>query len=102
MKNPVAPADRSSPGVKLPLSLACLFAACLLMGCHSDTVVDPPPPPTNVACGDLQTGLEGGVVPATLSATGLFQDIRTRTLAPDVRTFEPNYKLWSDGAEKVR
>lgn len=102
MKNPVVAAERCPSGVKQSLSLACLFTACLLVACRSDTIVDPPPPPTNVACGDLQTGLEGGVVPPTLSATGLFQDIKARTLAPGVRTFEPTYKLWSDGAEKVR
>ena len=56
----------------LPLRTVLAFTACLLVACSSEAPVDPPAPPTNVACGDLQTGLEGGGVPATLSATGLF------------------------------
>lgn len=40
--------------------------------------------------------------PATLSGTGLYTDIATKTLNPAVRTFEPIYPLWSDGAGKVR
>jgi hypothetical protein len=102
MKSPVAPVVSSSPRVKSPQPLACLLAACLLAACSEDVIVDPPPPPQNVPCADLQTGLEGGVVPATLSATGLFQDIRTRTLSAGVREFEPVYKLWSDSAAKER
>lgn len=109
MMNLVAVRRRSSPGVKQPLSMACLLAACLLAACllaacTSDTPEEPPPsePEQNVACKDLRTGLEGGAVPATLSATGLFQDIQTRTLAANVRKFEPAYVLWSDGAEKAR
>ncbi|WP_224248493.1 hypothetical protein [Hyalangium gracile] len=100
--NLVASTGRTSPGAKLPHSLTCLLTACLLAACSSDTSEDPPLPQQNVACADLQTGLEGGAVPATLSATGLFQDIRTRTLAPTVREFEPVYTLWSDGAVKTR
>ena len=40
--------------------------------------------------------------PETLSATGLYSDIGTLTLAADVREYEPTYALWSDGAEKRR
>ncbi|HEX6277598.1 MAG TPA: hypothetical protein VFZ53_31360 [Polyangiaceae bacterium] len=40
--------------------------------------------------------------PARLSTTGLFSDIRTRTLAPGVRPFRPTFELWSDGASKQR
>lgn len=102
MKSPVVSAHRHSPGEKSLLPLACLLAACLLSACSSDIVEDPPPAPQIVPCAELQTGLEGGAVPATLSATGLYQDIRTRTLVPTVREFEPAYVLWSDGAEKRR
>jgi len=37
-----------------------------------------------------------------LSETGLYADGATGKLASDVETFEPNFKLWSDGAEKER
>ena len=102
MKSFAVPARRYSPGVKQPPALAGLLVICLLVACSRDTPEDPPPAQPNVPCVGLQTGLEGGVVPATLSATGLFQDIRARTLAPGVREFEPAYKLWSDAAEKRR
>ncbi len=41
-------------------------------------------------------------VPAALSATGLYADIGNKTLAPYAREFEPQFKLWSDGADKHR
>jgi hypothetical protein len=37
-----------------------------------------------------------------LSQTGLYRDIADKMLAPDLRPFEPTYKLWSDGADKQR
>ncbi len=37
-----------------------------------------------------------------LSETGLYADLARGTLSGDVETFEPNFKLWSDGAEKER
>jgi hypothetical protein len=40
--------------------------------------------------------------PSTLSATGLYTDIQTRSLAPYARFFQPAYALWSDGAVKSR
>lgn len=38
--------------------------------------------------------------PAKLSETGLYD--ASGQIAPWVQTFEPQYKLWSDGAEKLR
>ncbi len=43
-----------------------------------------------------------GGPPATLSATGLYQDIASGTLADGVRLFRPAHELWSDGAQKTR
>src|SRR5262249_29220815 len=40
--------------------------------------------------------------PPTLSATGLYSDIGSFTIAPGIREFAPTYTLWSDGAEKRR
>jgi mono/diheme cytochrome c family protein len=37
-----------------------------------------------------------------LSEVGLYQDITTKKLAPDLISFEPQFKLWSDGADKQR
>lgn len=65
----------------------------------------------NTAVTELGEGRTGGrtedrtVAPGTyelLSETGLYADIARGTLASDVDTFEPNFKLWSDGAEKAR
>lgn len=37
-----------------------------------------------------------------LSETGLYKNIDAKELAPDLIAYEPEYKLWSDGAEKRR
>jgi hypothetical protein len=40
--------------------------------------------------------------PFLLSQVGLYTDLATKTLAPDLIAYEPSYALWSDGALKVR
>ena len=40
--------------------------------------------------------------PFLLSQTGLYRDIDSEALAPDLIAFEPAYTLWSDGATKRR
>lgn len=61
--------------------------------------------------GGGEGGMGGGCVnslpnettaPATLSDTGLYSDIATKTLAPDVLAYAPQFELWSDAAEKAR
>jgi hypothetical protein len=48
-------------------------------------------------------GMAGGnTMPTMLSETGLFSDIKSKTLATGVYKFTPAYKLWSDGADKQR
>lgn len=42
------------------------------------------------------------VPPSTLSCTGLYADIASKTLAPGVRSYLPAVPLWSDGAQKAR
>ena len=37
-----------------------------------------------------------------LSESGLYSDIETHTIASNVMAFEPEFELWSDGAEKAR
>ena len=37
-----------------------------------------------------------------LSQTGLFTSVSPEVLAPGVKTYEPRFQLWSDGAEKRR
>jgi mono/diheme cytochrome c family protein len=46
--------------------------------------------------------LAAGLPPKLLSQTGLYADIGTRTLAPGVLAFTPQYPLWTDGARKQR
>lgn len=41
-------------------------------------------------------------LPPSLSATGLYADLPSGTLAEGVFAYTPNYPLWSDGAEKSR
>jgi len=40
--------------------------------------------------------------PALLSQTGLYSDIATKSVATENLPYEPQYPLWSDGAEKQR
>ncbi|HEX5658758.1 MAG TPA: hypothetical protein VFX59_16275 [Polyangiales bacterium] len=40
--------------------------------------------------------------PFLLSQVGLYTDIASKTLAPDLIAYEPRYALWSDGAQKDR
>ena len=45
-------------------------------------------------------GMAGGnAMPTMLSETGLFSDIKTKTLATGVYNLTPADKLWSDGAD---
>ncbi len=41
-------------------------------------------------------------LPRFLSETGLYADISTEELSPDVQWYEPQWLLWSDGATKDR
>jgi hypothetical protein len=41
-------------------------------------------------------------IPATLSQTGLYQNIANKTLASSMRPYRPAHQLWTDGAEKTR
>jgi len=43
-----------------------------------------------------------GAAPDRLSGTGLFADVASRTLAPGVLPYSPQYPLWTDGAAKRR
>ena len=41
-------------------------------------------------------------LPERLSQTGLYADLATKQVAPDLLAFTPQYPLWSDGARKSR
>jgi hypothetical protein len=56
---------------------------------------DPAPPPPDAE-------VLPSVLPARLSQTGLYADIRAKTIAPGMTEFTPANVLWSDGAEKHR
>jgi hypothetical protein len=65
---------------------------------HSDTGSDhgpmemggDPPPPNEDA------------LPDTLSETGLYSDIASKTIASEMLQYVPQFQLWSDGADKAR
>jgi len=44
----------------------------------------------------------GTTLPPLLSATGLYTNIATQTVAPGARAYTPQFPLWSDGATKRR
>jgi hypothetical protein len=41
-------------------------------------------------------------MPVDLNCTGLYSDSKTKTISKGVESYEPGFKLWSDGAEKYR
>lgn len=71
-----------------------------------DTLV--PNTPADVSISETSTDAAPPCVPLTgsgrtkLSETALFADIAAKTIACDVIPFEPEFKLWSDAAEKKR
>jgi hypothetical protein len=85
------------------LARAALAAATLsgiAEGCSSSSTESSPTPPIAVA--DAAAPDAGERRRDHLSETGLFTDIATKALAPDVVPFEPEFVLWSDGAIKKR
>ena len=63
-----------------PISAALLLTGALAQG----------------ACTQAHTSDRG------LSTRGLYSDIRSKEIAPDVIEYTPDYALWSDGAQKRR
>ncbi|MBE7481551.1 MAG: hypothetical protein HS104_16420 [Polyangiaceae bacterium] len=59
----------------------------------------------NDGAGTADAGKDAGVPfagPSSLSETGIFSDMQSRTLAPGVLAYDVRFPLWSDGAEKQR
>lgn len=71
-------------------AVSLLCAAAVHPGCETFHYCEPLP----------QSRVEAA--PDRLSETGLFADVATRSLAPGVRSFRPEFELWSDGATKQR
>jgi hypothetical protein len=55
---------------------------------------------TDAPPADCQTGASGE--PTELRCTGLYSDWATKTVASNVRQYDPGLHLWSDGADKTR
>ena len=69
--------------------LVAIAVGCVTLGCQPYRACDPV---DDAAVGKL---------PERLSLTGLYSP-ETGAVAPDVRTFRPQFELWSDGASKRR
>lgn len=69
---------------------AVMFIALLGAGCGRYWV-----------CDEVETS-RTAKLPQRLSETGLYANIATRELSPDVQAYTPQFQLWSDGAEKQR
>lgn len=68
--------------------------------CTKGGTPDPSCAASGVAC--LDTLAATPTAPTHLSATGLYADIASHTLADHVEAFTPTYPLWSDAADKSR
>jgi hypothetical protein len=98
-------ASRIHLAIAVALGWTAGAAACSSSGGSNDA------PPAEAGAND-DTHVEPGdatsdAAPAPrlrdhLSQTGLYADIRTKTLSPDAIEFQPRYPLWSDGAVKRR
>jgi hypothetical protein len=85
----------------------------LLAGCARSHIVeagfDFPLPPEESASNGLESAacdeqLEASMdgIPEELKCTGLYSDLKKRTIAEGVSSFEPAYALWSDDSGKGR
>jgi hypothetical protein len=90
------PRGRPKPCVRLVVS-ACeslrfaLLVALFATGCNERYWV----------CAAVDEAASG-LVPRRLSETGLYEDLATDRIAGNVRSYRPQFPLWSDGAEKKR
>lgn len=78
-------------------ALALALAASLLAACSSDDGGDASDTPSMP---HLPRPGEAGEL--WLSQTGLYRDIESKQVAPDLREFVPAFPLWSDGLDKRR
>jgi hypothetical protein len=76
------------PSLSISIALALSLSGC--SGCARYRRCSAPPPAVIAT------------LPRQLSETGLFASVGSSTVAPGVRAYEPDYPLWSDGAEKRR
>jgi hypothetical protein len=83
----------SAPHRRLPPLLA--LAAALPAGAGCQTFE------SYRYCPELP-GAQLAALPARLSETGLYADLRAGALAPEVHAYRPAFELWSDGAGKRR
>jgi hypothetical protein len=94
-----APSSAASPARS---ALRSICAGLTLLGCSSETR----PIEAEAAAVDATAALAVLGAPAdgtlSLSDVGLYSDLESGRLAPDLREFTPAYPLWSDGAEKRR
>jgi hypothetical protein len=89
---------------------ALYLAALVAVGCGDDDSMTDPDASVPVADAALADGpVDADItpdadpfMPATLRETGLYSDWDNEVVAADVLEFEPEYELWSDGAEKRR
>lgn len=108
---------------RLPVA-ACLIGTLFSMSCETSSAIQPIGVPAIPFAGAPPEAVAGSVAPPlfpmvppvepvgpveqlditppVLSQTGLFADIRSQSLGPNVQFFQPAHELWSDGAAKRR
>ena len=74
------------------MRLLVVLSACCVLACT----------PSYRRCPEPAVPPSGASLPRTLSATGLYADLRAGVLAEGVTPFTPQFPLWSDGAHKRR
>src|SRR5689334_14085079 len=79
-------------------AVLCRLMALCALSAHSGCAQDDE---SNVTQTDVMTDARVGD-PSLLSSRGLYRDLGAREVVEDAFEYEPDYALWSDGANKRR
>ena len=94
------------PSARTRILLAALVYAAIFLGLLAHSTAHAQTAPygieTRLANTSLLVDLSQGPPPATLAASGLFNDTAAQTVAPGIIPYGLNAELWSDGAFKTR
>jgi hypothetical protein len=108
MKRRLTSIPLASPAMAASFALAALAGLTAACGGQTDSspheTVDATAPPTPEASTSPYAAecVGAAVPPLTIDCTGLYTDVATKQLAPEVRSYAPAVPLWADNAGKDR
>jgi hypothetical protein len=87
---------------RVAIAASALFALGALTRCSEREEATPVPIDASVRGEEAEAPASCTEPATTLRCTGLYTDLGTKSVAPDVDEFAPAFPLWSDGAQKRR